>query len=207
MVADPGTANAAWALKDILVVGASVVSMLGVIGGALVLASKIGDIKRCIVEAFRDLKGLVRSHKLLLGSLAEESILSAQAVVKVGEPFPGGFEERLGALIATLSPGGNPITEDELTRFKELYKGVNTPLPMLSAEEAFEFYDLARKIANELPLLAKAARLHDPDGKPVTVEQARKDADHLIERAAFILGYCTSEEKKKPETSKVGTHS
>ena len=134
-----------------------------------------------------------------MGALAEATALSPEAYDRVRKPFPGQFEERLQGFIARLSPEGNPIQQEEMDRFRELYTAAMKTPPELSADEAFEFFDLTQKVIAEVVEAAKNGRLRDEKDKRVPIEVVREVEKPLNGRAAFVLGYAGSEKKKAPD--------
>jgi len=202
---DQSVINTVWTTKDYITIILSAISTLGVLTIIGTFLVKFGDIKRSAIECFRDLKNLTESQNLLMGALTEEKVISAKAYNKVRQHFPGGFEERLQALIGRLSPSGNPITQKDVDRFIELINATKATPPALSSDEAFEFYDLTQRIFDELLEAAQKGELRDESGKRVPSEVVREFARIANERATFVLGYATSEAKKDPDTVQAGS--
>jgi hypothetical protein len=189
--------NVVWTIPTIIATAASGLSVLAVVAGALTLAYRAGDLKRTAVEILRDLRGLALSHKFLMGAMANVGSISAKDYLEATQEFPGQLDERLVSIVGRLTPKGNPLSSEELSRFKNLWKEAFTTDPRLTAEEASEFYALSRKVAAELVRAASTRELRDPDGKRVPPEEARVNSDYLVERAAFVLGLVTSRESER----------
>ena len=125
------------------------------------------QLREAVARAVQEQRGVLRSLNLLLGALAREAHLSAKAVEQVRLGLPHDFEASLGSLVAQLRPGGNPISADELARFEALCKRANQTPPDLDSQEAFEFYNLALQVAEELKQSASIGALKDKAGKRI----------------------------------------